>query len=346
MGKDKKKADKEENVSFEPEIKDEDEDIEKAFEREDVIEKEEEEEKEDEYDIYDRDTLKDIGVDPVKLYLNDIREISLLTPEQEVSLSKKIQKGDQEARLTMIRANLRLVVKIAKRYARFNMSLLDLIEEGNIGLMQAVEKFDHKRGFRFSTYAAWWIRQAIIRAFATQGKTIRIPVYMTEIVNRWKRTIVTLTQKFGRQPRDEEIAKEMDITLDRVRMISEIASASTSLDRQMNDDGLSMLIDLIEDDNAVSPSEAVSKILQREKIKELFEEYLSDREAEILNMRFGLENDIPMTLDEIGKKLDITRERVRQLEKNAIKKLKDQIDEEKEEFDLISKEEGSVDNEL
>jgi len=201
-------------------------------------------------DEYTKKSSRDIGVDPVRLYLRDISEIDLLTMEEEVKLAKRIEKGDPKARLHMIRANLRLVVKIAKRYARYGMPLLDLIEEGNMGLMRSVEKFDYRKGFKFSTYAAWWIRQSIIRAFANQGKTIRIPVYMTEIVYKWKKTVSQLAQKKGHLPSNDEVALEMGMTVEKIKMVSEIAMGAKSLDSYVNDDGLSLLIDIIEDENA------------------------------------------------------------------------------------------------
>ncbi len=336
MAKKITKKKKEDNTELSPE--DMLEALEEEVEEEKVVVEEDDEKKE--YDIYEGESFKDIGVDPVKLYLHDIKHIDLLTHEDEIELSKKIKKGDTEARLKMIRANLRLVVKIAKRYSRFHMSLLDLIEEGNIGLMQAVEKFDYKKGFRFSTYAAWWIRQAIIRAFATQGKTIRIPVYMVEIVNKWKRSVNDLTQELGRKPTDSEVADRMDFSIEKIRKISEIAFSSNFVDIKVNnDDGLSLLIDIIEDENTPSPAENMMQVMQREKIDDLFQEYLSEREAQILELRYGLIDGVTHTLEEIGSKLGITRERVRQLEKNAMKRLKHELEKEKEEFDLIAREE-------
>ena len=281
----------------------------------------------------------DIGIDPIRLYLKDIRNIPVLSHQEECQLSEAIKSGDNQARLTMIRANLRLVVKITKKYARFGMSFLDLIEEGNIGLMRAVEKFDHTRGYRFSTYASWWIKQSIIRAFANQGKIIRIPVYMTELVSKWKKTVSSLAQDLGRIPRDSEVAEKMGVSVEKIKVVNDLVSDPTSLNVTINDEGVSVLLDLIEDENAVSPSEAVSQILQKEKINELFAEFLTEREARILELRFGLQDGTPHTLEQIGSILEITRERVRQLEQNAIKRLRAEVERQTKEFQFISHEE-------
>ncbi len=288
---------------------------------------------------YGQITTRDIGVDPVRLYLRDISYIPLLPHEAEIALAKKIKKGNEKARLTLIRSNLRLVVKIAKRYGRYGMPLLDLIEEGNLGLMRAVEKFDHTKGFKFSTYAAWWIRQSIIRAFANQGKTIRIPVYMTEFVYKWKKTIAELSQEYGRVPIEEEVAERMGITVEKVQTISRISTGSKSLDAAVDDDGVNVLLDVISDERAVMPSHTVSQIMQRERIDDLFDEYLTEREVKILTVRFGLDDGIPKTLEETGKHFDLTRERVRQLEKKALEKLREMTSQESKELHEISESE-------
>lgn len=287
----------------------------------------------------ERRSSRDIGVDPVRLYLRDISHIDLLTQAEEVKLAKRIEKGNEKARLALIRANLRLVVKIAKRYGRYGMPLLDLIEEGNLGLMRAVEKFDYKKGFKFSTYAAWWIRQSIIRAFANQGKTIRIPVYMTEFVYKWKKTVSNLTQKFGHTPSDEEVATSMQISVEKVITISKISTSPTSLDSSMGDDGVTSLLDVITDQKAILPSHSTSQILQREHITELFDEYLTERESKILSIRFGLDDGIPKTLEETGKCFNLTRERIRQLEKKALTCLRTMTSQESQELAEITRKE-------
>ena len=287
----------------------------------------------------EKSSSRDVGIDPVRLYLRDISKIDLLTAEQEVKIAKRILKGSEAARLQLIRANLRLVVKIAKRYSRYGMPLLDLIEEGNLGLMRAVEKFDHTRGFKFSTYAAWWIRQSIIRSFANQGKTIRIPVYMTEFVYKWKKTVALLSQEFGRVPTDDEVAEVMEIPVEKVRTISELTMDATSLDASIDEDGVNVLLDMIQDDKAAQPSDTISEMMQKERIDELFEEYLTEREAKILIVRFGLEDGIPKTLEETGKFFDLTRERVRQLEKKALIKLREMTAQETQELTEIANKE-------
>jgi RNA polymerase primary sigma factor len=282
----------------------------------------------------ERKRTRDVGVDLVRLYFDDIKNIPLLTPEEEVELSKKIKKGDEEARSRMIRSNLRLVITIAKKYSRYNLSMLDIIEEGNIGLMQAVKKFDHRKGYRFSTYASWWIKQAIIRSFSMQGKTIRIPVYMTEIISKWRKTINNLRQSFGRNPTDEEVAKKMQLKIEKVRMLKEITRNILSLDEKL-DDEMGTLINVIEDVSGESTIDTVTQVLQRERIEDLFCKNLDEREVDLFKLRYGLTEDrTPHTLEEIGKKMGITRERVRQLEERAMKKLKQGAQEELQELDL------------
>lgn len=257
----------------------------------------------------------------VQLYLRDIGEIPLLTREEEIALAKKIKKGDAEARRHMIRANLRLVVSIAKRYVNMGLPFLDLIEEGNIGLMKAVEKYDVRTGCKLSTYASWWIKQAIMRALANQGKTIRIPVYMVEKMTTLNRIENEMQQALGRKPTDEELAKHLDIPLEKVKEIREIVKNPTSLYSTLDEEGVSQLIDVIEDVEAVSSMTKAHESMTKEDVVELLE-FLNEREAQVLIMRFGLLDKNQKTLDEIGKEFGITRERVRQIIEAAIGKLR------------------------
>jgi len=260
-------------------------------------------------------------MDTIKLYLRAIKDISLLTPEQEKSLSRKIRKGNTSARKKMIQSNLRLVINIAKRYSRLGVPMMDLIEEGNLGLIKAVKKYNPNKGYRFSTYAAWWIKQYITRAIANQGKTIRIPVYMTEIINRWKRVTEQLTQRFGRKPKIKEVAKKMKIPMRKVREISEIAAKVSSLDAPIGDDGTGQFMDLIEDEGSSSPMDNVTGTLRRERVDKLLER-MNERERKILDLRFGLTGGTTHTLGETAKVFGITRERVRQIESAALEKLR------------------------
>jgi RNA polymerase primary sigma factor len=267
-------------------------------------------------------TLKDKTItDPVRMYLKEIGRISLLTAEEEVSLAQRIEKNSQAARRKLIQSNLRLVVSIAKKYVGRGMSFLDLIQEGNRGLMRAVEKYDWRRGYKFSTYATWWIRQAITRAIADQARTIRIPVHMVETINKVIRTSRRLMQRLGREPSPEEIGKEMSLDADRVREIFKIAQNTTSLEKPVGDDEDSFLGDFIQDTSQPSPYDTASKQLLKENIDEVLES-LSDREAKVLKMRFGLGGSRPMTLEEVGREFGVTRERIRQIEAKALRKLK------------------------
>jgi len=260
-------------------------------------------------------------MDTIKLYLRAIKDIPLLTPAEEISLARKIKRGNARARRKMIQSNLRLVINIAKRYSKLGVPMMDLIEEGNLGLIKAVKKFNPNRGYRFSTYAAWWIKQYITRAIANQGKTIRIPVYMTEIINRWKRVTEQLTQKYGRKPKTKEIAKKMKLSMRRVREISEIATKISSLDAPIGDDGTGQFMDLIEDEASSSPMDNMTETLRRERVDKLLE-HMNEREQRILSLRFGLSDDITHTLGETAKFFGITRERVRQIESAALEKLR------------------------
>jgi len=260
-------------------------------------------------------------VDAIKLYLRAIKDIPLLTAEEEKSLARKIKRGDTKARRKMIQSNLRLVINIGKRYSKLGVPMMDLIEEGNLGLIKAVKKFNPYKGYRFSTYAAWWIKQYITRAIANQGKTIRIPVYMTEIINRWKRITEQLTQKYGRKPKAKEIAKKMRMPIKKVREISEVATKISSLDAPIGDDGTGQFMDLIEDESSSSPMENVTDTLRRERVSKLLDR-MNDREKRILDLRFGLTEGTTHTLGETAKFFGITRERVRQIESAALEKLR------------------------
>ncbi len=261
------------------------------------------------------------GKDTVQLYLRDIGEIPLLTREEEIALARKAARGDEKARQHLIKANLRLVVKIARRYAHLSLSLLDLVEEGNLGLMRAVNKFDVRKGNKLSTYAAWWIRQFILRALANQGKMIRIPVYMMEKIQRIHRKDEELTQRYGRPAQPKEIAKALKIPVQKVRQMLEMDRRPRSLHSSIDGEGVNELIKVIEDVDTISPSKLISDEVVQGNIAELLDK-LSAREAGILKMRFGLQGCSPSTLTVIGKRYRITRERVRQIQEAGLRKLK------------------------
>jgi RNA polymerase primary sigma factor len=261
-------------------------------------------------------------MDAIRLYLDDIKKLPLLTAEEEVALAKKIKKGDKHARHKMIQSNLRLVINIAKKYSHLGVSMLDLIEEGNLGLMKAVEKFNFKRGYRFSTYAAWWIRQYISRAIANQGKTVRIPVYIIELLMRYKKVTDALTLHRKRKPRIAEVAKRMGLPVKRVRQLSKMVTGISSLNAPVGEDESTEFINLIEDENMVSAVDGLSNFLMQERIKDLLER-MTPREKKILSLRFGLKDGVAHTLRDTAKHFAITRERVRQIESAAMKKMRD-----------------------
>ena len=259
--------------------------------------------------------------DPVRMYLKEIGKIKLLTPEEELETAKRMAEGDEEARKRMTEANLRLVVSIAKRYVGRGMQLLDLIQEGNLGLMKAVEKFDYTKGYKFSTYATWWIRQSITRAIADQARTIRIPVHMVETINRVLRTSHSMVQTLGREPTTEEVAKELHMDVPKVEEIMKIAQEPVSLETPVGEEEDSHLGDFIQDDDASQPSEEASYTLLREQLEDVLAT-LTPREQQVLRMRFGLQDGKPHTLEEVGKEFDVTRERIRQIESKALRKLR------------------------
>jgi RNA polymerase primary sigma factor len=259
--------------------------------------------------------------DPVRMYLKEIGRIPLLKREEEISLAQKVDVGDKKAKDKLTQSNLRLVVSIAKKYMGRGMSFLDLIQEGNKGLIRAVEKYDWTKGYKFSTYATWWIRQAITRAIADQARTIRIPVHMVETINKLMRTQRRMMQELGREPAAEELALELEITPDKVREILKISQKTTSLETPIGDEEDSLLGDFIADDNQPSPYEQTSKQLMQENVREVLSS-LSDREAKVVEYRFGLRDNKPMTLEEVGRKFGVTRERIRQIESKALRKLR------------------------
>ena len=259
--------------------------------------------------------------DSVRLYLREIGKVRLLTAAEEVSLAKRIERRDMSAKAALIEANLRLVVSVAKRYVGRGLQLLDLIQEGNMGLIRAVEKFDYRKGYKFSTYATWWIRQAITRAIADQARTIRVPVHMVETINRLARIQRQLLQDLGRDPTLEEIAAELGVTPDRVREIRKIAQEPVSLETPVGEEEDSPLGEFIEDRDAVNPSDAVTELLQREQLDCLLNT-LTHRERTVLELRFGLRGDEPRTLEEVGQTFGVTRERIRQIEVKTLNKLK------------------------
>lgn len=263
--------------------------------------------------------MRDQGLDT---YLANINEVALLTPEQEIELSQRVQRGDLEAREHMIRANLRLVVSIAKNYVNRGLAFMDLIEEGNIGLMKAVEKFDHNAGCRFSTYATWWIKQGIRRSLVNTVKTVRVPSYMSEIVSRWKATAMELTYRLGRQATTGEIAEELDLPENNWDVVRDTVHSNSQPVHSMNEDGVAGYADIIEDTRSRSPEDQIHEAIEIGRMHELIDK-LETREARILRLRFGLGNGEPMTLKAIGKRYGLTRERVRQMEQKALGKLSD-----------------------
>ncbi len=272
-------------------------------------------------ELYEQ-ALSDVGLDdPVKMYLKDIGRVPLLSAEEEITLAKRMQEGDETAKKKLCEANLRLVVSIAKRYVGRGMLFLDLIQEGNLGLIKAVEKFDYQKGFKFSTYATWWIRQAITRAIADQARTIRIPVHMVETINKLTRVSRVLLQKLGREPTPAEIAEEMGITEDRVREIQKIAQDPVSLETPIGEEEDSHLGDFLEDENAETPSDTVSSSMLKETLLKVLNN-LTPREEKVLRLRYGIDDGRPRTLEEVGREFNVTRERIRQIEAKALRKLR------------------------
>lgn len=259
--------------------------------------------------------------DPVRMYLKEIGKVPLLSSEEEVELAKRIEDGDEEAKKKLAESNLRLVVSIAKKYVGRGMLFLDLIQEGNLGLIKAVEKFDYRKGYKFSTYATWWIRQAITRAIADQARTIRIPVHMVETINKLIRVSRQLLQELGREPSQEEIAERMDVPVERVAEIMRISQEPVSLETPIGEEDDSHLGDFLPDENIATPAEAAAYTLLKEQIREVLQT-LPDREQKVLKLRFGLDDGRPRTLEEVGKEFKVTRERIRQIEAKALRKLR------------------------
>ena len=269
----------------------------------------------------DEELTKDVNIsDPVRMYLKEIGRISLLSPEEELALSVKIANGDESSKNKLAESNLRLVVSIAKRYVGRGLLFLDLIQEGNIGLMKAVEKFDYGKGYKFSTYATWWIRQAITRALADQARTIRVPVHMVETINKMARVQRQMTLELNREPTDDEIAKKMGITVDKVREVMKISQDPVSLETPIGEEDDSHLGDFIKDERSMSPDEYATNEILKEQIQETLST-LQEREREVLELRFGLIDGTSHTLEEVGKKFNVTRERIRQIEAKALRKL-------------------------
>lgn len=278
--------------------------------------------KDDEIDTEDLSVPLGIKInDPVRMYLKEIGRVDLLTAEEEVELATRIEQGDEEAKRRLAEANLRLVVSIAKRYVGRGMLFLDLIQEGNMGLIKAVEKFDYRKGFKFSTYATWWIRQAITRAIADQARTIRIPVHMVETINKLIRVQRQLLQDLGREPTPEEIGEEMELSPDKVRDILKIAQEPVSLETPIGEEDDSHLGDFIEDQEAISPSDHAAYEMLKEQLEDVLDT-LTDREENVLRLRFGLDDGRTRTLEEVGKVFGVTRERIRQIEAKALRKLR------------------------
>ncbi|MFY9177263.1 MAG: RNA polymerase sigma factor RpoD [Clostridiales bacterium] len=292
----------------------------------DVVDEEDEgkdiDEISDEDEQSDASLLEGVSIDdPVRMYLKEIGKVPLLTAEEEVELAKRMEQGDEEAKRKLAEANLRLVVSIAKRYVGRGMLFLDLIQEGNLGLIKAVEKFDYRKGYKFSTYATWWIRQAITRAIADQARTIRIPVHMVETINKLIRVSRQLLQEYGREPLPEEIAKEMEISEEKVRDILKIAQEPVSLETPIGEEEDSHLGDFIPDDDAPAPAEAAAFTLLKEQLMDVLDT-LTPREEKVLRLRFGLDDGRARTLEEVGKEFNVTRERIRQIEAKALRKLR------------------------
>ena len=286
------------------------------------LEEEMEEEEEVTADPMDLSVPDGISLaDPIRMYLKEIGKIPLLSTEEEIELAKRMEKGDEEARKKLAEANLRLVVSIAKRYAGRGMQFLDLIQEGNLGLIKAVEKFDYRKGYKFSTYATWWIRQAITRAIADQARTIRIPVHMVETINRLIRTSRQMVQELGREPTPEELAKKLDMPVERVREIKKISQDPVSLETPIGEEEDSHLGDFIQDDNVMVPADQATFTLLHEQLMESLET-LTEREQQVLRLRFGLDDGRPRTLEEGGRVFHVTRERIRQIEAKALRKLR------------------------
>ena len=281
-----------------------------------------EDEEEVELDKIDLSVQEGVSIeDPVRMYLKEIGKVSLLSADEEIELAKRMEKGDEAAKKRLAEANLRLVVSIAKRYVGRGMLFLDLIQEGNLGLIKAVEKFDYRKGYKFSTYATWWIRQAITRAIADQARTIRIPVHMVETINKLIRVSRQLLQELGREPTPEEIAEEMDMPVDRVREILKISQEPVSLETPIGEEEDSHLGDFIQDDNVPVPADAAAFTLLKEQLVEVLST-LTDREQKVLRLRFGLDDGRARTLEEVGKEFNVTRERIRQIEAKALRKLR------------------------
>ena len=291
----------------------------------DVLDKPEEEKTEEEIEkeLQIGDLADKAGSDPVKMYLREIGRVSLLTAEEEVKLAKRVERGEEEARRMLTQANLRLVVSIAKRYTKRGLSFLDLIQEGNIGLMRAVEKFDWRRGYKFSTYATWWIRQGVTRAIADQARTIRIPVHMIETINKYKKVARELEQKLERDPEPEEVAVAMeDLSVEKARQIVKIRRRPASIEASVGEEGDSRLKDFLPDEMTISPEKLTSNTLLRSKVEEVLSS-LDPRERKVLKLRFGLGKDEqPKTLEEVGKEFGVTRERIRQIEAKALRRLR------------------------
>ena len=279
---------------------------------------------EEEVDVENIDLSVPEGVsieDPVRMYLKEIGKVPLLSAEREIELAQRMEEGDEDAKKELAEANLRLVVSIAKRYVGRGMLFLDLIQEGNLGLIKAVEKFDYHKGYKFSTYATWWIRQAITRAIADQARTIRIPVHMVETINKLIRVSRQLLQELGREPTPEEIAEELDMPVERVREILKISQEPVSLETPIGEEEDSHLGDFIQDDNVPVPAEAAAQTLLKEQLDEVLDT-LTEREQKVLRLRFGMNDGRARTLEEVGKEFDVTRERIRQIEAKALRKLR------------------------
>ncbi len=313
---------REERYDLDDEVEEDFDELEKASQTDVEEEPEEEEEVMTEEEKRRMIDLSEIANDSVRMYLSEIGRVPLLSAEEEKKLARRISKGDMSAKQYLAEANLRLVVSIAKKYIGRGLSFLDLIQEGNIGLFRAVEKFDPERGFKFSTYATWWIRQAITRAIADQARTIRIPVHMVETINKLTHTQRRLSQELGREPTVEELSAEMDMEVKKVRHIKKISQDILSLEAPVGAEEDSKLGDFIEDDETIAPTEATSRQILKENIQEMLQ-YLTPREAKIIEMRFGLKDGIGHTLEEVGQEFGVTRERIRQIEAKVLQKLKD-----------------------